>query len=507
MENMKMRVNMAAFGKTVYAAALLFYAISFFAPGGITTAQAEQAAVQVKKPDFAGSFYPADRLSLQTLVDNNLKDAEKDAAHVSPAPFAIMAPHAGYIYSGKVAAHAYNAVRGKGYKTVILLGSSHREPLRGIAIYPSGAWETPLGRVQIDSAMGRKLSSMCGNIKDNTGIFGREHSLEVQLPFLQRTLQDFRIVPVLAGPMEDKDYQVFAGALKTVLKQGKGKVLLVVSSDMSHYHPYSDAVRMDTATLRLIEGLKRDTLARGLKQGENELCGGPGVIIAMMVTEKLGGEARLLNYANSGDTAGDRAKVVGYGAVAFLNADKKKGGGELLSGPEKKKLLSISRKVLEDHVSTREMPDVAVSEQRLNERRGVFVTLNMRGQLRGCIGYIKPVAPLYKAVMEMTVAASSKDMRFRPVTKGELKDITIEISVLTPMKLINSINEIQVGTHGLYIVHGYSSGLLLPQVAAHYRWGREEFLRQTCSKAGLPADAWKDKETQIYIFSAQIFSE
>jgi len=355
--------------------------------------------------------------------------------------------------------------------------------------------------------MGRKLSSMCGNIKDNTGIFSREHSLEVQLPFLQRTLQGFRIVPLLAGPMEDKDYQAFAGVLKTVLKQGKGKVLLVVSSDMSHYHPYSDAVRMDSSTLRLIEGLKLDALARGLKQGENELCGGPGVIIAMMVAEKLGGEARPLNYANSGDTAGDRAKVVGYGAVAFLNPDRKKGGGDLLSTPEKKKLLSISRKVLESHVSTGEMPDVAVTEQRLNEKRGAFVTLNMRGQLRGCIGYIKPVAPLYKAVMEMTVAASSKDMRFRPVTKGELKDITIEISVLTPLKLINSVSEIQVGAHGLFIVHGHNSGLLLPQVATHYSWGREEFLRQTCSKAGLPADAWKDKEAQIYIFSAQIFSE
>lgn len=504
---MKIRVNITAFGKSVYAAALLFYAVSFFALGGITTAQAEQAASQVKKPDFAGSFYPADRLSLQTFVDTNLKEAEKDIPPISPGPFAIMAPHAGYIYSGKVAACAYNAVKGKGYKTVILLGPSHREALRGIALYPSGAWETPLGTVQIDSAMGRKLSSMCGNIKDNTGIFGREHSLEVQLPFLQRTLQGFRIVPLLAGSMEEKEYQKFADALKAVLQQDKGKVLLVVSTDMSHYHPYSDAVRMDNATLRLIEGLTWDALAAGLAKGENELCGAPGVITVMMVTGKLGGEARLLKYANSGDTAGDRSRVVGYGSVAFLKTAKKKGGGDLLSGAEKKKLLAISRKTLEEYVSSRTPPDITVSEQRLLERRGAFVTLNMHGQLRGCIGYIKPVAPLYKAVMEMTVAASSNDMRFRPVTRGELKNITIEISVLTPLKLINSVSEIQVGTHGLFIVHGHNSGLLLPQVATHYNWGREEFLRQTCSKAGLPADAWKDKEAQIYIFSAQVFSE
>lgn len=502
---MKISYSITAFGGLTGALALFVCAAVFFTVCD-AMAQGEPAAADVKKPSFAGSFYPADRLSLQVLVDTSLKEAEKDGAPLSSAPFAIMAPHAGYVYSGKVAAYAYNSIRGKGFKTIILLGPSHREALGGIALYPSGAWETPLGKVQIDRAMGRRLASMCAGIKENTAIFSKEHSLEVQLPFLQRTLEDFRIVPLLVGSMGERDYQAFADALKSVLKQGKGKVLIVVSSDMSHYHPYSDAVRMDSSTLELVEQLKREPLARGIREGTNELCGAPGVITVMMAAEKLGGEARILKYANSGDTAGDRSRVVGYGSVAFLKPVKKK-GGDLLSGAEKKKLLAISRKTLEEHVSARTVTDTPVSEQRLLERRGAFVTLNIKGQLRGCIGYIKPVVPLYKAVMEMTVAASSKDMRFRPVTMGELKDITIEISVLTPLKLINSVNEIQVGTHGLYIVHGFNSGLLLPQVATHYHWGREEFLRHTCSKAGLPADAWKDKEARIYIFSAQIFSE
>ncbi len=501
---MKISNKAAASCKMAGILVMLAGAIVFAAAG--IAAQTEETAAQVKKPAFAGSFYPAGKPSLQVLVDNNLKDTEKEVADISPGPFAIMAPHAGYVYSGKVAAYAYNAIKGKGYKTVILLGSSHQEALRDIALYPSGAWETPLGRVQIDSAVGRKLASMCRNIKDNTGIFSKEHSLEVQLPFLQRTLQDFRIVPLLVGPMEEKDYRALADALKTTIQRGKGKVLLVVSSDMSHYHPYSDAVRMDSSTLKLIGELDWEALAKGLRQGGNELCGAPGVLTVMMVTKKLGGEARLLHYANSGDTAGDRSRVVGYGSVAFFNPDKKK-AEPLLGNAEKKKLLSISRKTLEEYVSTRTVPDITVSEQKLLERMGAFVTLNIHGQLRGCIGYIKPVAPLYKAVIDMTVAASSNDMRFRPVTKGELKDITIEISVLTPLKLINSVNEIQVGTHGLYIVYGNNSGLLLPQVATHYHWGREEFLKQTCAKAGLPEGAWKDKEAKIYTFSAQIFSE
>ncbi len=502
---MKIYDRITAFGRSAGIPALLVCTMAFFTICD-GAARGEPAAADVKRPSFAGSFYPADRLSLQALVDTSLKEAEKDAAPLPSVPFAIMAPHAGYVYSGKVAAYAYNSIRGKGFKTVILLGPSHREALSGIALYPSGAWETPLGKVQVDRAMGRRLASMCPGIRENTGIFSREHSLEVQLPFLQRTLEDFRIVPLLVGSMEERGYQAFADALKNVLKQGKGKVLIVVSTDMSHYHPYSDAVRMDSSTLELVGQLKYEPLAKGIREGTNELCGAPGAITALMVTEKLGGEARVLNYANSGDTAGDRSRVVGYGAVAFFKPGKKK-GGDLLSSAEKKKLLSISRKTLEEHVSAGTLPDIKVSEQRLLERRGAFVTLNIKGQLRGCIGYIRPIAPLYKAVMDMTVAASSKDMRFRPVTVGELKDITIEISVLTPLKLINSISEIQVGTHGIYIVRGYNSGLLLPQVATHYHWGREEFLRHTCSKAGLPADAWKDKEAQIYIFSAQIFSE
>lgn len=487
-------------------AMVIVFTVIFFAicRQGLAAA-AEEPAVHVKKAAFAGSFYPADKLSLQVLVDGYLKDTEKDVQGLPPGVFAIIAPHAGYIYSGKVASYAYNTIKGKGYRTVILLGSSHRAAFKGIALYPSGSWETPLGRVTIDTATGRKLSSMHKGIQVNPGVFDKEHSLEVQLPFLQRTLKDFKIVPLLTGSVDKQDLEALANAIGTILQQNRGKVLLVVSSDMSHYHPYSDAVRMDSSTLRSIEGLDCENLSEGIAKESNELCGAAGVLSAMMAARKLGGEAQILHYANSGDVTGDRSKVVGYSSVAFFKPEKRKNNP--LNNQEKKKLLSIARKTLEEYVSAKTIPSMDVSEQRLKERMGAFVTLNIHGQLRGCIGMIKAVAPLYKAVIEMTVAASSNDMRFRPVSKGELKDITIEISVLTPLKPINNVDEIKVGTHGLYMVRGGNSGLLLPQVATHYNWSREEFLRQTCSKAGLPLDAWKDRETKIYIFSAQIFSE
>jgi AmmeMemoRadiSam system protein A len=161
--------------------------------------------------------------------------------------------------------------------------------------------------------------------------------------------------------------------------------------------------------------------------------------------------------------------------------------------------------VIWNKASGKEVPKFQVKSEKLNELRGAFVTITKKGSLRGCIGHIKGVKPLYKSVEEMAAAAAFQDPRFPPVTKKELKDLDIEISVLTPFEQISDVSEIEVGKHGLYIERGFYSGLLLPQVATEYNWDRDTFLEHTCRKAGLPPDAWKDKETRIYIFSADIF--
>lgn len=468
-------------------------------------ANGAQPGGPVKKAAFAGSFYPADRHELATLVDKYLKKAAAEGCSGPPGTFAVMAPHAGYIYSGQVAACSYTALKGKKAKTVILLGSSHSSLFDGVAMYPEGSWETPLGSVAIDSAMAKSLASGNGIIKSMPTAFESEHSLEVQLPFLQRTFTELRIVPLLTGRIQKEDIVKLSDILKGAITRGKGRVVLAVSSDMSHYHPYNAARTMDASTLRKIEGLSWETLYDSVARKENELCAAPAVITAMKITRDIRGEAQVLGYANSGDTSGDRSRVVGYGSAAFGRPDDK----DLppLTDAQKKKLLSVARRTLEEYVSSKTTPQIDMKEGRLTERSGVFVTLNKHRQLRGCIGYIRGTAPLYRSVVEMTVAAASRDMRFRPVTGDEVKDISIEISVLSPLKLIKSPNEIEIGKHGLYIVKDRDSGLLLPQVATHYKWNREEFLRNTCSKAGLPDDAWKDKGTRIFIFSAQVFSE
>jgi len=465
---------------------------------------AEDTQQKAKKPVFAGSFYPAERNQLEKKIDTYLKEANLHAKKISSHIFGIVSPHAGYDYSGQVAAYAYNQIKDREYKTVIIIGSSHQVPFRGISIYPEGSWETPLGIVQVDNKTAKMLMDNCSAIKVYPTAFAREHSLEVQVPFLQKTLKSFKIVPLVVGSLEKDDHKRLSDAFLKLLEQNPKDFLFVASSDMSHYHPYNKATQMDRATLNDIENLDVDRLFENLQNGSRELCGASGVITLMMMASKLNAQVKTLNYANSGDVTGDKGRVVGYGATAFMYDDK---NNPELTRKEQKTLLMIARKTLEEFISNGNVPKFDIKENRLLEKRGVFVTLKKHHELRGCIGYIMPVEPIYKAVIEMTISSSTKDPRFLPVSKKELKDISIEISALTPLKPVENPNQIEVGKHGIYITKGSRSGLLLPQVATENKWNREEFLRHTCMKAGLPQNAWKEKDTKIYTFTAQIFSE
>lgn len=469
----------------------------------LAPARADQPSRQVRKAVFAGSFYPSDPGVLAKTIDGYLKEAAKAEGLPSPL-FGLISPHAGYQYSGQVAAYGFNQVRGKDYKTVVLVGSSHRVPFKGIAVYPAGAWETPLGRVAIDQETTRTLMDKVGSMRDYPPAFEKEHSLEVQVPFLQRTLKNFRIVPIVTGTMTGEDYRALSDALFALVRQNPKAVLIVASSDMSHYHGYAAARDMDTAALKGVEELDMEGLIKGLEKGTAELCGAQGVLTLMMIARKLGATARTLRYANSGDVTGDKGRVVGYGAMAFSYGAEQTGE---LSRNEQAALLRVARMTLEEYITKKTVPHFDAKSPRLKEKRGVFVTLNKKGNLRGCIGYILPLAPLQQAVTDMTVSASTRDPRFPPVTKEEVKDIEIEISVLSPLRTIQAIDEIEVGRHGLYITRGANAGLLLPQVASSNRWNRTEFLKQTCRKAGLPDNAWQERGTTIYTFSAQIWSE
>ena len=471
--------------------------------GGIEGGNEKMEASQsVRKPAVAGAFYPGSPGELRQAVSDLL--AAASPPEVNGRLVALIPPHAGYIYAGGVAAEGYKLVEGARYDAVIGIAPSHHVAFRGCSIYDGRAYETPLGMAQIDSALAARLRDGYDFITFYPAAHMSEHSLEVQVPFLQVALSDFSLVPIVMG---DQSLGACRRLAEAIAESVEGmNVLIVASTDLSHLHTYEQAVELDEVVVGRVRDFDPEGLAHDLSSGKCEACGGGPMITAMLAGKLLGADAtEILKYANSGDTSGDRSRVVGYLSAAIY--DREEVGVNLGLGQEEKiELLRIARASVEAAVRGEPAPGFEAATPLLGEKRGAFVTLNKEGHLRGCIGHIRGIEPLYKTVSKMAVAAALEDPRFNPVKPDELDLIEIEISVLTPFETITEPEAIVVGTHGLYIEKGYNHGLLLPQVATDYGWDRYEFLDQTCRKAGLPAGAWKEGAT-IYTFSAQIFNE
>ena len=464
----------------------------------------------VRKPVIAGSWYPGDPGVLTRDIKEYLKKVPGDG--VGGRVVGLISPHAGYLYSGQIAAHGYKLIQGQRFDSVIVIGPSHRSVFRGASVYPSGGYETPLGVVPVDGDLADRIIGHGGGIAYYPQAHLQEHSIEIQLPVLQVVLGQFSFVPIVMG---DQDRRACENLAEAIFKAVKGKKVLVVgSSDLSHFHSYDEAVKLDRRVVDLVRKMDTDGLIRELESGSCEACGGGPMVVVMMVARKLGGaSAKVLKYANSGDVTGDRGRVVGYLSAAIYvdNPSKSRVSGNPavaergLSEEEKKSLLEHARGAIECRLQGKPLPVLPYASGATQEKRGAFVSLKKQGRLRGCIGYIEARKPLAQTVSDMALAAAFNDPRFPPLKREELADLDIEISVLTPLKKINDINDIKVGRHGLYVVRGFHSGLLLPQVATEYRWDRLTFLKETCNKAGLPADAWQDEKTEIYTFSAEVF--
>jgi len=494
----------------------------------------------VRKAAVAGGFYPGDKATLEQYVDTLLRQADPPA--IQEPIRAIMVPHAGYVYSGSVAAYAYKALEGRDIKTVILIGNAHRHYFNGIAVYAKGAFETPLGLVPVDEAITTKLLAADPALVDRPDIHEGDHVLEVQLPFLQRVLKDFKIVPILFSGDSPELARKLAAILPPLLDD---KTLIVASTDMSHYPPYADAVTADKKTLAAILTGKMEDLDTTLRtlasenvpQAETFLCSPDGVRVAMLLSQ--GSEALspvLLKYGNSGDSlAGDKSRVVGYGAIAFvakhsavptapppvaeskgdspskdlkgtvpLSTQNKEG----MTAKEKEELLKIARSTVESYIKNGKIPEFSPTSPALKQPLGAFVTLKEDGQLRGCIGRFDPSGPLYLIIQQMAISAASQDPRFRPVSPDELGKLDYEISVLSPLRKIGSADEIELGKHGVQVSKDSHHGVFLPQVATETGWDKTRFLSELCTqKAGLDADCWKDPSVNLQVFTADVFSE
>ena len=482
---------------------LILAALFFFFLLNVSLAQ------QIKKPVVSGAFYPdsakilAERIK-QFLDWAEIKKSDKDI-------LVLILPHAGYDYSGSVAAYGYKAIKDKPIRTVIIIGPSHFEYFDGISVYPQGVWQTPLGNVPIDKELAEKLIQNYPKISFYEPAFAREHSLEVQVPFLQIVLDNFEIVPIVTGKLSYENCQILSQALLEVTQDRKD-ILIVASTDMSHYRSYDEANRIDNLTIEELKTLNPESLYSKLVTEECELCGAAAVITSLLYARSKGSDGiEILKYANSGDICGDKRRVVGYLSAAIYThpgREEKMGNKDILNEKQKKRLLEIARKTIDEYVTSSKKLDFKETDSLLLKNMGAFVTIHSQGRLRGCIGNIIGQGPLYLTVRDMAIEAATGDPRFPPVSCDELKDIDIEISVLTEPKKVEDVQEIKMGTHGVIVKRGFANGVFLPQVATETGWTREEFLSNLCShKAGLDPFAWKDKNTQILSFTAQVFGE
>ena len=470
-------------------------------------------AQDIKHPNVAGSFYPDDRVELSQMIDSFLSTA--NPASVKGDILALISPHAGYPYSGKTAALGYKLIQNKPYRTVIVLGPSHYYGFIGVSVYPEGIFHTPLGDLEIDREFSQRLLNKDKEIFFDPQAFSKEHSLEVQLPFLQKTLSNFKIVPIVMGDCSFSTCQKLADLLKEAIAN-RSDVLVIASSDMCHSYDYQEVERMDQLTISYLKKMDSQGLYNGFRENKLQMCGMFPVVTTLILARELGhNKLQVLGYTNSGEVTGKKIKgfwTVGYTSCVIDASPafsvNKEGDEGMLNKSQRKKLMEIARKSIENYLKTGKKLEVQEADPVLTKDLGAFVTLHEHGELRGCIGNLIGNEPLYLAVRDMAIESAVGDPRFTPLKLNELANIEIEISVLSPMKKISSPDEIKLGTHGVLIRRGFNSGVYLPQVATETGWSKEEFLSSLCAhKAGLAADAWKDKTTDIYIFTAEVFSE
>lgn len=487
------------------------------APAGAATAG------DAREPAVAGLFYPKDPAQLGRAIESLLAEARAKPPSPTPGKLrALICPHAGYEYSGPIAARAYALLHEREFDTVIVLGPSHYALLDTAAITGARAFRTPLGDVPI-STKARDLAQQRPFAIDPPAEVQRpgwarqssralpgpgeekadtwEHSVEVEIPFLQESLKTFSLIPVVMG---DADTDAAARALSNLLDDN---TLIVASSDLSHYHSYDEARRLDQKTVDAILRLDVSGMER------QEACGRIPILTLLRLAKERGWKPQLLDFRNSGDTSGDKSRVVGYAAIAFYEMPAVAAQSSY-SDEERSFLLKLARDTVTaaaEHKKSPAPPESALSP-RLAEKRACFVTLTKHGDLRGCIGTLVARDPLYAEVIDKARAAAVEDPRFRPVSAEEVPRLEIEVSVLTPPEPLafsspeDLLKKLHPGKDGVVLQIGQNAATYLPQV-----WGqlpdRIQFLDTLAEKAGCPPKAWRGPDVKVSIYHVESFRD
>lgn len=475
--------------------------------------QIQKGTFLIRRPAVAGSFYPSDPAALRSQLAGLLRSGGNGTPVKNIA--ALLVPHAGYVFSGEVAARAYALLDpDKKYDRIFVIGTCHHAWLNGASVYNRGNYQTPLGIVPVDTDLANQLIRDCRLFEYRPEAHAKEHSIEVQLPFLQYRLKhEFRIVPIVMGTQSPSTCRKIAEALKPYFNE---RNLFIISSDFSHYPDYAGAINADTETEEAIKSNSAENFLKAVRENESKqiaglstsACGQGAILSLLYLSSEIPGiQVRHIRYMNSGDSAyGDKFRVVGYHSFVFTR--QKETSAFSLSSEEKARLLDLAKKAIEDCLRNKSfsIADTSGLTAQLKAPCGAFVSLHKNGRLRGCIGQILATGPLYQVVQKMAVAAAFHDFRFAPVQPDEMKTIDLEISVLSPMKRISSVDEFELGKQGIYMIKGSRNGTFLPQVAASTGWNKEEFLGHCArDKAGIGWDGWKDAE--LYTYEALVFSQ
>jgi AmmeMemoRadiSam system protein B/AmmeMemoRadiSam system protein A len=482
------------------------------APQSADHPEAPKKLERLRPPAVAGLFYPGQRKELSQLIDSLLANSETVQLGKLRG---LICPHAGYEFSGSVAAVGYKQLLGRDLRTVVILGPSHYARFTGTAIPNNDGFTTPLGNARIAQWMGNLTQNKDFNVDppcevDRPGFWPQtgidvhglkdtphtwEHSVEVQVPFVQRVLPQAEIVPLVISADADP-----AAAARVLGEHLDEHTLLLASSDLSHYDPYETANRKDTACTAAICSLDIESMQR------QEACGKQPILVLMHLARQKHWKATLLKQCNSGDTTANKSRVVGYAAIAFCEPE--------FAHQDRKRLLELARTTIKKAVHGDELaePSAAETPAEFAEQRACFVTLREGGQLRGCIGSIFPQEPLYSGVIHMARNAALNDFRFRPVRPEEVDHLEIEVSVLTvPRPLSFSspkelLDKLRPGVDGVVLRFGPKEATFLPQVWAELP-DKEQFLTHLSEKANLFPSAWKTTEAKVMVYQVEAFQE
>ena len=518
--------NMRRYLLTILGAIVLIVGAVASSPFASGIMETKPVVKKVKNSTVAGSWYPGEPTLLAAYLDKLLEKAASEPLPAGSAPVrALLLPHAGYKYSGATAAAGIKQVQGKSYRRVVVLGPAHRRSFVGLSMADVSHYKTPLGLIPLDLEAKAALSRL-NMVNFIPGAHSHEHSIEMELPLLQRALQPgWKLVPILVGQLDQEGFAQVAEEIKFLLD---AETLLVVSGDFTHYgsnYEYQPFPK-DENTAQNIRDLDMGAFAKiaahdaagfanyRTKTGITACGFGPiSLLLNLMSEESM---VHLLDYKTSGQLTGDFTNSVSYMALAIsaktaLYTAKVKPSAEL-SKQDMILLHKMARRALD--LAVRDGPGVVSAEaiavefkipEHFREPSGAFVTLKKTGNLRGCIGFIQPIKPLYQAVVDNAVNAALRDRRFYSVKAGELAELDIEVSVLSPMRPIASYSEFKVGHHGVFLSKQGMSSVFLPQVAVEQGWNRDQTLTHLSRKAGLSGDAWKS-DTSFEVFTAQKYS-